>query len=159
MSQTADPNVEAIAKASSTSVVVGILIGLQEQDQERTPIVVYPGQSQEAGIAARSTVELGRRHIGREVLLTFEAGNPRSPIVIGCMQRSTDRARTKPDVNAEIEIDGERVLVAARETLVLRCGAASITLTRAGKILISGNYVSHRSTGVVRIKGGAIQLN
>jgi hypothetical protein len=47
----------------------------------------------------------------------------------------------------------------AREQLVLRCGAASITLTRDGKVLIQGAYVSHRSSGVMRIKGGSVQIN
>jgi hypothetical protein len=47
----------------------------------------------------------------------------------------------------------------APEQLVLRCGKASITLTKAGKVLIEGSYVSSKSTGVNRIKGGSVQLN
>jgi hypothetical protein len=43
--------------------------------------------------------------------------------------------------------------------MVLRCGKASITLTRAGKVLIQGSYVLSRSTGVNRVKGGAVQIN
>jgi hypothetical protein len=42
---------------------------------------------------------------------------------------------------------------------VLRCGQASVTLTKAGKVLIRGTYVSSRSSGVNRIKGGSVQLN
>jgi hypothetical protein len=42
---------------------------------------------------------------------------------------------------------------------VLQCGKASITLTKAGKVLIQGSYVSSRSTGVNRVKGGSVQLN
>jgi len=59
----------------------------------------------------------------------------------------------------EVDVDGQRLLVTAQEQLVLRCGKASITLTRAGKVLIEGAYVSSRSSGVNRIKGGSIQLN
>ena len=51
------------------------------------------------------------------------------------------------------------MIVSAKEQLVLRCGKASITLTKAGKVLIEGSYVSSRSTGVNRVKGGSIQLN
>ncbi len=51
------------------------------------------------------------------------------------------------------------MIVNAKEQLVLRCGKASITLTRAGKILIKGSYVLSRSSGVNRIKGGSVQLN
>ena len=35
---------------------------------------------------------------------------------------------------------------------MLRCGKASITLTRAGKVLFHGTYVSNRSSGVLRLK-------
>jgi hypothetical protein len=43
--------------------------------------------------------------------------------------------------------------------MVFRCGKASITLTCDGKILLRGTYVSNRSSGVVRIKGGAVHIN
>jgi hypothetical protein len=42
---------------------------------------------------------------------------------------------------------------------VLHCGKASITLTRAGKVIIRGEYVLARSSGVNRIVGGSVQIN
>ena len=62
-------------------------------------------------------------------------------------------------VEVEVDADGERLMVSAKEQLVLRCGKASITLTKEGKVLIQGAYVSSRSSGVNRIKGGSVQLN
>ena len=59
----------------------------------------------------------------------------------------------------DVTIDGKRITFDAREEIVLKCGKASITLTRAGKILIRGAYLLSRSTGVNKIKGGSIQLN
>jgi hypothetical protein len=59
----------------------------------------------------------------------------------------------------EVDADGERMIVSAKEELVLRCGKASITLTKAGKVLIKGSYLLSRSSGVNRIKGGSVQLN
>jgi len=59
----------------------------------------------------------------------------------------------------EVDSDGERMIVSAKEQLVLRCGKARITLTRAGKVLIEGAYISSRSSGVNRMKGGSVQLN
>jgi hypothetical protein len=59
----------------------------------------------------------------------------------------------------EVQADGERLLLDARTQLVLRCGKASITLTREGKVLIQGSYISSRSSGVNRVKGGSVQLN
>jgi hypothetical protein len=64
----------------------------------------------------------------------------------------------KPET-VEVDKDGERLVVSAKEQLVLRCGKASVTLTKAGKVLIQGSYVLSRSSGVNRIKGASVQLN
>jgi hypothetical protein len=56
-------------------------------------------------------------------------------------------------------VDGRTVALTGEEEVVLRCGKASITLTREGKVLIRGEYLLSRSTGVNRIKGGAVQIN
>jgi hypothetical protein len=56
-------------------------------------------------------------------------------------------------------IDDQRLELTAEREIVLRCGKASITLTRAGKILLRGTYLFSRSTGVNKIKGGSVQLN
>ena len=58
-----------------------------------------------------------------------------------------------------MDVDGQRLVVTAKEQLVLRCGKASITLTSAGKVLVQGTYLSNRSTGVLRLKGGSVQIN
>jgi hypothetical protein len=57
------------------------------------------------------------------------------------------------------EIDGERRVIEAEREIVLRCGDASITLTRAGKVIIRGTYILSRSSGYNRMKGAAIDLN
>jgi hypothetical protein len=54
---------------------------------------------------------------------------------------------------------GREVVLTAENEIVLRCGEASITLTRAGKILLRGSYLLSRSSGVNRIKGGSVQIN
>jgi hypothetical protein len=59
----------------------------------------------------------------------------------------------------DAEVDGERLVFTAKKEIVLRCGKASITLTRAGKVLIRGIYLLSRSSGVNRIKGGSVQIN
>ena len=57
------------------------------------------------------------------------------------------------------ELDGERLVLSAKQEIVLQCGRASITLTRAGKVLIRGSYLSSRSSGVHRIKGASVDIN
>jgi hypothetical protein len=53
----------------------------------------------------------------------------------------------------------ERLELTAEREIVLRVGDASITLTRAGKIILRGTYVLSRSSGVNKIKGGSVQIN
>ena len=59
----------------------------------------------------------------------------------------------------EAEAVPDRLELVARREIVLRCGNASITLTRAGKIILRGTYVLSRSSGVNKIKGGSVQIN
>jgi len=152
--------VNSCAEAAQTSLhgaVIGVLIGFQ--DEGRTALVIFPGQPGDAATPARATQDVHGAHIGRDVVLVFEGADPRRPIIVGVLQRPDGAPLARQDVQAEVDVDGQRTIVSAKEQLVLRCGAASITLTRAGKVLIQGTYVSNRSSGVMRIKGGSVQLN
>lgn len=104
-------------------------------------------------VAARTTTPLDPAAVGAEVVLLFENGDPTRPLVVGVI-RPPDTAPTVP-----AELDGERVLLTADREIVLRCGEASITLTRAGKVLIRGTYILTRSSGANRIKGAAVEIN
>lgn len=59
----------------------------------------------------------------------------------------------------DVYLDGQRVVLEGKQEIVFKCGDASITLTKAGKILIRGKYLLNRSTGVNRIMGGSVQVN
>ncbi len=145
------------ADASIAGVRVGTLVGMTHEG--RTPLVVFPGQRGSAAVGARAVLDLHGEHIGREVVLMFEDGDPGRPIVLGCLPRAEGWPLSEPPGQVEVDADGERLMVSAKEQLVLRCGRASITLTKEGKVLIQGAYVSSRSSGVNRIKGGSVQLN
>ena len=144
------------APARIDGVLTGMLIGFKESGA--VPLVIFPGQPHTAAIPARTTVDLHGAHIGSQVVLMFDGGDPMRPIVMGCIRAETTALADRPG-QVEVDVDGERLLVTAKEQLVLRCGIASITLTKAGKVLIQGAYVSSRSSGVNRIKGGSVQLN
>lgn len=92
-------------------------------------------------------------HAGHPVLVLDEAADARLPVVIGVV---ADRAR-RPAAMAVV--DGKRVELTGEDEVVLRCGRASVTLTRAGKIILDGAYVATRSAGVNRIQGGSVQIN
>ena len=138
-------------------VRIGTLVGFV--DNGCTPLVIYSGQPGSAALPARATLDLHGAHIGREVVLMFEDSEPRRPIVMGCLRHKEACPLTERPDQVEVDADGERLVVSAKDELVLRCGKASITLTKAGKVLIQGAYVSSRSSGVIRIKGGSVQLN
>ena len=72
---------------------------------------------------------------------------------------STTPANDAPRPALYVQVDGERVVLSAAREIVLRCGGASITLTRAGKVLITGEYVLTRARGLNRIRGGSVQIN
>jgi hypothetical protein len=141
----------------SGGVVVGELVGMT--DDGRTPLVTYPGQSGSAAIAARSILDLHGTHVGRQVVLVFEEADLSKPIVMGVLHTAECCAFAVNAGEVQVEADGRRVIVTARDQLVLRCGKASVTLTKEGKILIQGTYVSTHSSGVNRIKGGSVQVN
>ncbi len=135
-----------------TDVVIGRLEGFAE---DGAPLVLVPSSAVDRALPARSTVPLGPADLGAELVLLFEGGDPARPIVVGRLL-AAPAGHPAPPV---ARLDGETVVLEAGRQIELRCGKASITLTRAGKVLIRGAYVSSRSSGVNRIKGGSVQLN
>ena len=145
-----------VPQGALNGVVIGMLVGFDEQ---RRPLVVYPGNPSEKAIVARTTATLSEEHIGKEVALLFEAGDPLSPIVIGPIQHPAVPESSTARQPWSADVDGQRILLSAKKEIVLQCGKASITLTKAGKVLIRGAYLLNRSSGVNRIKGGSVQIN
>jgi hypothetical protein len=137
--------------------VVGRLVAFDVDGS--APLVVYEGQPSAGALRARASIDLHGAHIGREVLLLFENGNGLKPIVIGCLTDTAAGVIADEAGLIEVDVDGRRVVITAKNQLVLRCGKARITLTCAGKVLLEGTYISSRSSGVNRVKGGSVQLN
>ncbi len=131
-------------------VIIGRLAGLSGSGG---PLVDYALNKRGRPLEARTTVTLDKEKVGREIALMFEDGDPQKPIVMGLIHQPDD---SQPAV---AEVDGERQTLTAEKEIVLRCGKASITLTRAGKIIIRGTYLLNRSSGVNCIKGGSVQIN
>ena len=138
-------------------VVIGELVGIK--DEGRTPLVIYAEQPGSAALSARSVVDLYGPHIGSKVVLMFEGGDAKRPIVMGVLREGEGWPLAEQPGQVEVDADGHRLILSAKEQLVLKCGNASITLTKAGKVLIQGSYVLTRSTGTNRVKGGSVQLN
>lgn len=158
-------------------VVIGEIEGLSASGE---PLVNFPQNVSQRPIAAMSTVAINAEHEGRQVALLFTAGDLKQPLIIGIVHSplqdlideyeatstrpddqdaSPDSQSEDADKAIEAGVDGKRVVIEGRDEVVLKCGEASITLTKAGKIIIRGKYLLNRSSGVNRILGGSVQIN
>lgn len=154
-------------------IVIGEISGLDSQGQ---PLVDYSGNPAGQPLVAMSTLGITAAHAGRNVALLFAKGDPHAPVIMGLIHsplhdliaaysnpavETAENTQTEATATVvdEVTVDGKRVVLEGKEEVVIKCGEASITLTKAGKILIRGNYVLNRSSGVNRIMGGSVQVN
>jgi len=105
---------------------------------------------------ALSTVRLGAEDEGAPVAVAYENGGQGRLVIVG---RAQARVAGPDAASRTAVVDGERVVMQADRELELRCGDASIVLTRAGKVLIKGNFVLTRSRGANKIKGAYVDIN
>lgn len=140
--------------ATSRQAQRGVFCGF-EADQ--VPLVrIGRGDPQRA----ISAIPLHEQERGKAVLVLFEHRGDERPIIVGLFASKDDPdppMPTKPSLNAKL--DGESLVLHAERQIELRCGEASITLTRAGKVLIRGAYVLSRSKGANKIKGAYVDIN
>ena len=137
---------EASVAAPATrpvDVVIGTLVGVGD---DGAPLVDFSGNPAGAPVRAMATARYGEVASGSAVALMFLDGDRARPLAIGVV----------PD-QAPAPID--RLMLTAEHELVLKCGRASIVLTRAGKVLVQGAYLSLRSSGMQRLTGASVQIN
>ena len=168
-------SVDHFGSLETETRIEGVVIGRLVRGANRAEALVdYPGNPTGGPLTALSTIESTEDDVGRDIALAFERGDPRRPLILGFLVEAgtaiepVEGERGEPAASAtlrdgvsasEAEVDGERLVLSADREIVLKCGKASITLTRAGKVLIRGKYLLSRSSGVNRIKGGSVQIN
>lgn len=135
-------------------VVLGRLVGLRAPDWA---LVALKGRESNPPIRARRLGALSSADRGREVVLMFEAGDPQRPVIIGAVETLPGVERGESKLPATL--DAETIVFTGEKEIVLRCGEASITLRKNGRVVVRGAYVETRSSGVNRIKGGSVQIN
>jgi len=156
----AQPSRRDETRAPTGRAISGIVIGtLTGVSPTGTPVVDFPGSPATEPVEAIALKSVASADAGREVALSFIDGDPTRPMILGFIHRPDAENLERDSQTVDVRLDGESVTLKANQQIVLQCGKASITLTRAGKIIIKGAYLSSRSTGVNRIKGGSVQIN
>ena len=148
------------ARSAPETGLVGLspIIGwVCEWSRAASPVVDFPGSA--AGPVEATTIVDPPAVIAdkQPVLLVFDGGRSDSPVVVGVVRQpdSAEDDTSKVSVTA----DGSRIAIEGKDEVVLRCGRASITMRRNGRVVIEGDYVETRSKGTNRIKGGWVLIN
>ncbi len=141
------------------AVTLGWVVGCE---QDSGPLVDFPGNPHGPTparlLAALTLPALQAAAAARQpVALVFERGDPTLPLITGLVQSPSPSSTSS--TSSEARIDGKRVVITGEEEVELRCGEASITLNKSGKLVIRGAYVETRAKGTNRIKGGSVQIN
>ena len=138
-------------------VVIGRIVGI---GSDGAPIVDFPENPAGEPVPAVATARYDLGSAGRDVALMFISGDAARPLAIGVVARSSGKDAIDASTAAvEPEKPPECLTLAATREIVLQCGRASIVLTRAGKVLLRGAYLSLRSTGMQRITGASVHIN
>lgn len=146
------PDFSRLGGSLSDGLVIGTFIG---RDKSGEPIISVPDGGESRTVVARAATMLEASDFGTDVVVMFNRGDLDHPIILGRLLRPYPAAAE----DVAVTLDGERLELSAEREIVLRCGKASVTLTRTGKIILRGTYILSRSSGPNKIKGGSIQLN
>ena len=133
-------------QAGSEALTLSVFCGLGPNGEF---LVMQEGELQP--VPALSKVGLFMHDVGCSVVVAHQQGG--LPLILGRVQLSAAATASV------LKIDAERLLLDARRDIEIRCGEASIVLTRAGKVIIKGEYVLSRSKGANRIKGAYVDIN
>jgi Domain of unknown function (DUF6484) len=148
--------------APATPVGCQVCIGRLVGWDDRGPLVDFEGNprgpvhARQVGRSIRRENPAALGALQHEVVLLVDPRPNRPVMLLGLLQPI---GATPGLENIEAHVDGQRVEIDGRDEIVLRCGEASITLRRNGRILISGVQVETRAKGVNRIKGGSVAIN
>jgi hypothetical protein len=145
------------AATGPVEVVIGVIVGI---GPDGAPLVDFAGNPADGPVPAMATARYDLGCVGCRVALMFMSGDPSYPLALGVVAHLSAKD-TVDGGTARVEPNDppERLTLAAKRELVLQCGRASIVLTRAGKVLLQGTYVSSRSTGMQRITGASVHIN
>ncbi len=143
-------------------------------DVEGRAWVDWPGSGGEhlARVAHAVAHDVLREALKRSAEVLLAADADQRPVIVDLIRdrvtsgskravESCENSIVVPELEKPpaVLVDGQRVTIEGHDEIVLRCGGASITLRRNGRVVIRGVYVETRSSGVNRIRGGSVRIN
>ena len=181
MKSVQEDNVERLHETQPISgVKTGLIEDISDAGEVRVSFAESPFPSIDARRAASVKLSSLREAVRSRtpVILMFEDGDPLKPIIIDTvgMVAEEEALNTEPVSDGEqgeavqqfslqpsdienLQLEGETISFDAKQQITFKCGKSSITLTKAGKIILRGTYLSNRSSGVMKIKGAAVEIN
>jgi hypothetical protein len=142
-------------KPRAAQPCVGHIVGWSRATRQF--VIDYPGNS-EGPLRAQSTVQVTEDEVDRmaeaqqRVLLVFDGCDPKHPIVTGIVREAV--------VPNDHQQRSEDALVLSHDKRIeIRVGKVSLILTKDGKMIARAAYVSSRSSGAYRIRGGSVEIN
>lgn len=99
--------------------------------------------------------------IGRTAVVMFIAGEWARPLVIGLVH-SGDAAQARAAAEAAppaAAAPEKRVVVEAGDALTLKCGKASLTMQKNGRMILRGTDIASYASGTQRINGAIVEVN
>jgi hypothetical protein len=142
--------------ASSSAPTRGWIVGWEPNQG-----ILIEVSGSKSPVLAQSLVELTELQLARAVsvrqpvLVTFEDGNLQKPVILGLLAAIPARAVAPPSAPE----NDEKLVLHSRESIELRCGDASLTLRKDGKVVLRGTNVISRSTGENRVTGASLHFN
>ncbi len=113
-------------------------------DARGIPSVVIGDGEETPATVAESVLSL---ETGDRVLLLLEPTSDRPPTIVSRILERVERD------------SGDRRVIEAERSLMLRCGDASIELHADGRVEIYGTHVESYAEGIHRIKGAKVRIN
>lgn len=159
-------NLNNLRTTEAISFCVGEIAKITEDGRA---IVDYPGNST-GPLEARSVVNAPFKREDYSggnisVLLFFENGDPTLPIIGGIIHDTLYPFAPPEEVTVSMErphdavLDGNKMILEAKEEIVLHCGKSSVTLKKDGKIVLKGIQIVSRASETNKIKGAAVRIN
>ncbi|WP_111642382.1 hypothetical protein [Marinimicrobium alkaliphilum] len=156
---------EADLNVPEGELLIGTITGITE---EGSPQLRFMLDGAWRTVAAVPMISMTPKHVGRQGVAMMANGEIKALVLVGLVHSPLDTVlqqavtldgMSEPEAEPYADVDGQSRIIEGKEQVVLRCGDASITLTKAGKIILRGKHLVSRSSGVNRILGGSIQMN